>query len=97
MASRKSKKKTYSQKIVGMATMGMPTPVQQVATSRWGSKLLLILVPILLATGVITISFTGGIPSVTVNKERAAAVGREVKQEAMRAAETIRQENNWRR
>ncbi|MFM7034608.1 MAG: hypothetical protein ACKOYJ_05360 [Planctomycetia bacterium] len=97
MASRKSKKKTYSQKIVGMATVGMPTPVQQVATSRWGSKLLLILVPILLATGVITISFTGGIPSVTVNKERAAAVGREVKQEAMRAAETIRQENNWRR
>lgn len=97
MASRKSKKKTYSQKIVGMATVGMPTPVQQVATSRWGSKLLLILVPILLATGVITISFTGGIPSVTVNKERAAAGGREVKQEAMRAAETIRQENNWRR
>ena len=99
MASRKSeKKKTYSQQVAGLATMGMPAPVQKVAASKWGSRLLLLLVPILLATGVITISFSGGIPSVTVNKERAAAVGQELKQNAVRAAETIRQDENnrWR-
>lgn len=98
MARRKSKKKTYTQQVAGLATMGMPTPVQKVASSKWGSRLLLILVPILLATGVITISFSGGIPSITVNKERAAAVGQELKQNAVRAAETIRQDesNRWR-
>ena len=97
MARHKSKKKTYSQQVAGLATMGMPSPVQKVASSRWGSRLLL-LVPILLATGVITISFNGGMPSVFVNKDRAAAVGQELKQNAVRAAETIRQEENnrWR-
>lgn len=97
MARRSSKKKTYAQQVVGLATTGLPSPVQQVASSRWGSRLLLLLVPILVATGVITISFNGGLPNITVNKERAAAVGRQVEQEAMRAAETIRQDNNWRR
>ena len=97
MASRKSKKKTYAQQVAGIATMGMPSPVQKVASSKWGARLLLMLVPILLATGVITITFSGGIPSVSVNKERAAAVGQELKQDAMRAAEKIRQDNNWRR
>lgn len=98
MARRKSKKKTYSQQVAGLATMGMPSPVQKVASSKWGSRLLLLLVPILLATGVITISFNGGMPSVFVNKERAAVVGQELKQNAMRAAETVRQEENnrWR-
>jgi hypothetical protein len=97
MASRSSKKKTYAQQVVGLATVGLPSPVQQVASSRWGSRLLLLLVPILIATGVITISFTGGVPSVTVNKERAAAVGKELKQDAFRAAETIREEAARRR
>jgi hypothetical protein len=74
--------------------MGMPAPVQQVATSRLGSKLLLILVPILIATGVITVSFSGGLPSVSFNRDRAEAVGRELSTEAMRAAERIRQTND---
>ena len=58
MAKRKKKssKTSYSQQIAGLATIGMPAPVQQVAKSKWGSKLLLLLVPILIASGVITIS-----------------------------------------
>ena len=40
MAGRKksSKGKTYTQRLAQVATMGMPAPVQQVATSRLGSK-----------------------------------------------------------
>lgn len=96
MAGRKkgARGKTYTQRLAQVATIGMPTPVQQVATSRLGSRLLLILVPILIATGMITISFSGGLPSVTFNRDRAAAVGREVGTEAMRAAERIRQSND---
>lgn len=94
---KKSSRTSYSQHIAGLATMGMPAPVQKVATSKWGSKLLLLLVPILIATGVITVSFSGGLPSITFNKERAAAVGQQVTQEAWRAAETIRQQNDLRR
>jgi len=89
--STKSKSKTsMSQQIAGIATMGMPAPVQKVASSKWGSKILLLLVPLLVASGIITISFTGGMPSVNVNHERAAAVGRDLRNEAMKAAEQIR-------
>jgi hypothetical protein len=88
---KKSSKTSYSQQIAGLATIGMPTPVQQVAKSKWGSKLLLLLVPILIASGVITISFSGGLPSISVNKDRAAAVGQQVTTEAIKAAEKMRQ------
>lgn len=90
MASRK-KKTSYSQQIAGMATMGLPAPVQKVATSKLGSKLLLLLIPVLIASGVITITFSGGIPTINVNKERAAAVGRDLETEAYKAAQRVKQ------
>ena len=41
MAKRKKKSSSsYSQQIVGLATIGLPAPVQQVAKSKLGSKLL---------------------------------------------------------
>ncbi|MFM7245193.1 MAG: hypothetical protein ACKO40_13610 [Planctomycetaceae bacterium] len=90
-SSKSSKSKTsMSQQIAGIATMGLPAPVQKVASSKWGSKILLLLVPILVASGIITISFTGGMPTVNVNHERAAAVGRDLRDEALKAAEQIR-------
>lgn len=87
----KSKKQTYSQQLVGMATVGMPTPVRAVATSRFGSRLLLILVPALLATGILTVSFSGGIPQFSVNRERAEEVYEQIATEAPRAAAQLRQ------
>ena len=98
MARRRSHKETYAQKVVGMATIGLPAPAQTVAKSRWGSRLLLILIPLLVATGVITVSWTGGLPNITVNKDRAAVVGQEVRQEAIKAAERVRQygDSNYR-
>jgi len=93
-AKRKSKAKTsVSQQIAGMATMGLPAPVQKVASSKWGSRLLLVLVPFLVASGIITISFSGGLPTVNVNQDRAAAVGRDLRDEAFKAAERVREYN----
>ena len=93
MARKRSHKETYSQKVVGLATstLPLPAPVQKVAKSRWGSRLLIVLVPVLIATGVITVSWNGGLPSFTINKNRAAIVGEEVRQEAVKAAERVRQ------
>lgn len=87
---RRKSKSSVTQQIAGLATMGMPAPVQKVASSRWGSKILLILVPILIASGIITISFSGGLPTVNVNRDRAAAVGRDLTTEAYKAAERVR-------
>lgn len=88
---RKRSKTSVTQQIAGIATMGMPAPVQKVASSKWGSKLLLIAVPLLIASGIISISFTGGFPTVNVNHDRAAAVGRDLTTEAYKAAERVRE------
>jgi hypothetical protein len=95
MAKKKSSKSksSMSQQIAGIATMGLPAPVQKVASSKWGSKLLLLLVPVLVASGIITISFSGGMPTVNVNQDRAAAVGRDLRDEAVKAAERVRDYN----
>lgn len=90
MASRK-KKTSYTQQLAGVATMGLPAPVQKVATSKLGSKILLILIPFLIASGVITITFSGGMPTINVNKDRAAAVGRDLQTEAYKAAQKVKQ------
>jgi hypothetical protein len=90
MAHRKSKE-SYTQQVVGLATSGLPAPVQKMAKSKLGSKLLLLLVPILIASGVISISWSGGLPSISVNQQRAAVVGEQVKDEALRAAERVKQ------
>lgn len=91
-----SKKKTlgYTQRLAQMATVGMPAPVQQFATSKLGSRIFLLLIPILLASGIISVSFSGGMPSVTFNRDRAQAVGRELEADALRAAERVRQAND---
>ena len=49
MAAKKKSKKSASQQLMSVATMGLPAPVQKVATSKWGSKILMLLLPALLA------------------------------------------------
>lgn len=86
-----SKRKTIAQRAVGLASPVLPAPVAKVAGTRWGSRLFLLLVPFLLATGVLTISWNNGIPSVNFDRARAWIVGRQVGErveaEAMRAAQ----------
>ena len=98
--ARKHSRETYAQKVVGLATstLPLPAPVQKVAKSRWGARILLFVVPLLIASGVITISWTGGLPSITVNQDRARVVGEEVKFEALKAAERVKQygDSNYR-
>ena len=86
-----SKKKTIAQRAVGLASPVLPAPVAKVVGTRWGSRLFILLVPFLLATGVLTISWNNGIPSVNFDRARALLVGQQVSQrvesEARRAAQ----------
>jgi hypothetical protein len=90
-------KQTFAQQFLGIVTYGMPAPVRQVVTSRWVSTLIIIVVPALVLTGIVTISWTGGRPSFTVNKQRAEQVERDVEQQATRAARELRSLRDARR
>lgn len=39
----RSKQKTVGQQVIGVAAVGMPTPVKKVVASRWGARLCLVL------------------------------------------------------
>ena len=90
-------KQTVAQQLLGVVTYGMPAPVRQVVTSRWVSTLIIIVVPALVLTGIVTISWTGGRPNFRVNEQRAEQVEREVEQQATRAAQELRSLQDARR
>ncbi len=87
MSSRK--KKSTIQKAAAIATMGMPAPVQRLATSKLGSMLLIVGGLALVATGAITISWQNGTPSVTVNEKRAEELKQDVENRAEVVAERL--------
>lgn len=74
----KSRKKTLGQQVVGAATIAMPTPIQQVAGSRWGSRLILLLTPLLFLGGIVTVNWSDGVPHLQINRERAQEVGHNI-------------------
>ena len=91
-----SRKKTMAQRAVGLAAVAMPAPVAKVAGTRWGSRLFILLLPILFATGVLTISWNNGMPTVNFDRARAWFVGRgvgqQVEQQALRVAQEVREQ-----
>jgi hypothetical protein len=93
-----SKKKTMSQQAAGLAATVMPAPVAKVLGTRWGSRLFILLLPFLLATGVLTISWNNGIPTVNFDRARAWFVGQEVgqkvQQEAVRLTQDLREQQS---
>lgn len=70
----RSTKKTMSQNIVSVATTGMPSPVRKYLGGRIASLLIVLTIPVLLATGVVSITWMNGRPSLSVDKQRAAEV-----------------------
>jgi hypothetical protein len=93
VASKKKKSKQNAvQMVAGVATMGMPAPVQKVASSKIGSLLLLAGAVVAVATGAITVSWNAGKPSVTVNEARAEELKQRVQAEARLAVERIAEE-----
>ncbi len=83
-------KQNSAQKILGLVTYGMPAPVRQVVMSRWIATLIVIVVPILVVSGILSISWNGYQPSFNIDQKRAVQVERDVEQQATRAAQELK-------
>ena len=77
----KSRNQSLSQFVVGTAALGLPAPVRDVASTPWGSRLVLIIGGLALASGVLTVSWDGTVPSIKVNHDRAQQVRQEIASE----------------
>lgn len=70
----KRKKKALSQKVVNVATSGMPSPIRKFAGNRFIALLVVLTLPVLYATGVVSFEWRNGRPSMSFNRQRAAEV-----------------------
>jgi hypothetical protein len=70
--AKKKPELTIPQKIVNVATVAMPAPLQKILRNRIVSFFFVLLAPLLLATGLATVTWEDGMPKFSVNKEKAA-------------------------
>ncbi len=71
-SSQRSNRRTTSQTAAGLLTYALPAPVHRVASTRLGSKLIMVGVPAMVAAGLIHINFVDGTPKISVDRERVA-------------------------
>jgi hypothetical protein len=90
MARRRKRKPTLAQCLVGVATAGMPPPVRSVLGTRLGSLLMIIALPILVITGVVSIQWNSGIPRVSIDRQRA----KEIEAKAVGSLQKLREQEN---
>lgn len=86
----RSKKQAISQKVVNVATIGMPTPVRKFLGNRLIALLIVLLLPVLYATGVVSIEWRDGRPRLSFDRQRAA----EVKMETAEKIHELRDEKS---
>lgn len=86
----RKKKKNVSQKIVGVATTGMPSPVRKFLGAKIVAGLIVVAVPVLFATGMLKVEWQNGRPKFSFNKERTA----EIREKAAEEVEEIREARN---
>ena len=82
----RSKKKTLSQNVVDVATTGMPQPVKKLLGKRVVALLIVLCVPVLYATGLVSVKWENGRPRIEINPQRAA----EVKQETVEQLQALK-------
>ncbi|MCU0870883.1 MAG: hypothetical protein MUE50_00920 [Pirellulaceae bacterium] len=90
MARRRKRKPTLAQCLVGVATAGMPPPVRSVLGTRLGSLLMMIALPILVITGVVSIQWNSGLPQVSIDRQRA----KEFEAKAVDSLQKLREQEN---
>lgn len=90
----RKKKKSSAQMIVGLATSWMPKPLADFFSTPFGAMVFMVVAPFLLATGVISVTWSNGLPSISFNRDRAVVVGQQLEQqvevEAWRATQQMR-------
>lgn len=74
----KTTRRTTAQRVAGFATMGLPSPIKTVAGSRLGAPLTLLTIGALFVTGVVTVEWSNGFPSISVDRQRANQVQQDI-------------------
>lgn len=80
-ASEKELPPSTLQTMLDLGLIFAPAPVRKVASTRWGSKLVLIALAALLAKGILSIQWVDGKPQFSFDRQKAAEVKQELTQD----------------
>jgi hypothetical protein len=76
-----SEKTSVAQMTAGLATSWMPRPLADFFSTPFGAAVFLIAALILLITGIIWITRNDALPSISINRQRAVVVARQIDNE----------------
>ena len=69
------RKVSPSQLVVGFASSGLPWPLRWILGTRFVSRIVFFLIPVLIVIGVLTLDWSNGWPKFSYNRERARDIG----------------------
>lgn len=97
--SRRTYRRSTSQRAVSLLASALPAPIQRIADTQWGSSLLLIGIPLLVVAGILQLEWNGGLPHFTVDRNRAQEIRNAAREEFGRISgpETIQTIQQWER
>lgn len=76
--SRRGYRRSASQRAAGLLALALPAPISRLVDTRIGPFLILVGVPVLIVTGLLRVNFRDGLPTFTLNAERASEIGSQV-------------------
>lgn len=74
MGRYRRKRKSSTQRIASLVALGLPAPVQRVADTKLGSLLMLIFIPAMIISGVLTVDWENGHPKINIDRLKAKAI-----------------------
>ena len=74
MGRYRRKRKSSTQRIASLVALGLPAPVQRVADTKLGSLLMLIFIPAMIISGVLTVDWENGHPKINIDRIKAKAL-----------------------
>lgn len=74
MGRYRRKRKSSTQRIASLVALGLPAPVQRVADTKLGSLMMLIFIPAMIISGVLTVDWENGHPKINIDRLKAKAL-----------------------
>jgi hypothetical protein len=75
--SRRSYRRSTTQRAASLLALALPAPMQRVADTRLGPVLMLLGIPAMVVGGLLNINWDGGQPQLTIDRTRAAEIRQE--------------------
>ncbi len=92
--SRRSYRRSTSQRAVSLFASVLPAPLQRIAETQFGSTVLMLGIPALILAGILQLEWNGGFPQLKIDRDRAQEIRNAAREEISRigspeTAETI--------